>query len=67
MNVQELNEFFKELEKINKQVEEDFYKYGKKYDGRGKEGIWEEDEGSKGKEEGNWNWNKERNLWGQDN
>ena len=40
MNVQELNEFFKELDKINKQVEEDYY--GKKY------------EGSKnGKEEGN--------------
>ena len=52
MNIQELNEFFKELSKINKQVEEDFY--GKKHDGRGKEGIWEEDEGSKnGKEEGN--------------
>lgn len=51
MNVQELNEFFKELSKINKQVEEEDY-YGKKYDGRGKEGIWEEDEGSKnGKEE----------------
>lgn len=50
MNVQELNEFFKELDKINKQVEEDYY--GKKYDGRGKEGIREEDEGSKnGKEE----------------
>ena len=50
MNVQELNEFFKELDKINKQVEEDFY--GKKYDGRGKEGIWKEDEGSKnGKKE----------------
>ena len=66
MNIQELNEFFKELDKINKQVEENYY--GKKYDGRGKEGIWEEDEGSKnGKEEGNWNWNKERNLWGQDN
>lgn len=52
MNVQELNEFFKELDKINKQVEE--YYYGKKHDGRGKEGIWEEDEGSKnGKEERN--------------
>ena len=51
MNVQELNEFFKELSKINKQVEENYY--GKKFDGRGKEGIWEEDEGSKGKEEGN--------------
>lgn len=50
MNVNELNEFFNELSKINKQVEEDYY--GKKYDGRGKEGIWEEDEGSKnGKEE----------------
>ena len=50
MNVKELNEFFKELDKINKQVEEDYY--GKEYDGRGKEGIWEEDEGSKnGKEE----------------
>ena len=66
MNYQELNEFFKELDKINKQVEEDYY--GKEYDGRGKEGIWEEDEGSKnGKEERSWNWNKERNLWGQDN
>ena len=51
MNVNELNEFFKELYKINKQVEEDYY--GKKYDGRGKEGIWKEDEGSKGKKEGN--------------
>lgn len=50
MNVQELNEFFKQLDKINKQVEEDYYE--QKYDGRGKEGIWEEDEGSKnGKEE----------------
>ena len=49
MNVNELNEFFKELDKINKQVEEDFY--GKKHDGRGKEEIWEEDEGSKGEEE----------------
>lgn len=49
MNVKDLNEFFKELDKINKQVEEDFY--GKKHDGRGKKGIWEEDEGSKGKEE----------------
>ena len=48
MNVKELNEFFKELSKINKQVED---YYGKKYDGRGKEGIWEENEGSKGKEE----------------
>lgn len=58
MNYQELNEFFKELDKINKQVEEDYY--GKKYDGRGKEGIREEDEGSKnGKEERR---NKERNL-----
>ena len=47
MNVQELNEFFKELDKINKQVEEDYY--GKKYDGRGKKGIWEEDEGSRAK------------------
>lgn len=52
MNVKELNEFFKELDKINKQLEEDYY--GKKYDGRGKKRIWEEDEGSKnGKEEGN--------------
>ena len=25
MNVKDLNEFFKELDKINKQVEEDFY------------------------------------------
>ena len=49
MKVNELNEFFKELDKINKQVEEDYY--GKKHDGRGKEGIWEEDEGSKGEEE----------------
>ena len=65
MNIQELDEFFSELSKLNKQVEEDFY--GKKHDGRGKEGIWEEDEGSKGEEEGNWNWGKERNLWGQDN
>lgn len=48
MNIQELNEFFNELDKLNKQVED---YYGKKYDGRGKEGIWEEDEGSKnGKE-----------------
>ena len=37
------------ISNLNKQVEEDYY--GKKYDGRGKEGIWEEDEGSKGKEE----------------
>lgn len=53
MNIQELNEFFNELDKINKQVEEDFY--GKKHDGRGKEGIWEEDEGSKNGKEGNSN------------
>lgn len=37
MNVQEVNEFFKELDKLNKQLEEDYY--GKKY------------EGSKGEEE----------------
>ena len=41
------------ISKLNKQVEEDYY--GKKYDGRGKEGIWEEDEGSKNGKEGNSN------------
>ena len=31
MNVQELNEFFNELDKLNKQLEEDYY--GKIHDG----------------------------------
>ena len=44
MNIQELDEFFSELSKLNKQVEEDYY--GKKYDGRGKEGSKNGKEGN---------------------